>query len=162
MEGRASSCSLRSDLVTPCSDSGEMLGPGRVSPGGRLLLGDRWATECCGVFHQEARWGGTGLVAFTPREPGKVRAGVYACTCMHVYACASQEKGSWVNWCVAGMGTRGPSPLSRAGRNLGGQEGIETLITRSGQVGGKKSPAPRGRPRSPAADLPFPNSEDFS
>lgn len=49
-----------------------------------------------------------------------------ACMHAHVYACALQGKGSCVNWCVAGTGTRGPSPLSRAGRNSGRKEGIET------------------------------------
>lgn len=81
---------------------------------------------------------------------------VRVCECM----CTPGEE-LWVNWCVAGMGTRGPSPPSRAGRNLGGKEGIEThhKIRASG---GKKSPAPWGRPCSLSSGVPSLSSDDVS
>lgn len=45
----------------------ETLDPGIASPGGRLLLGDRWVTEHSGVFHWDGRQGGTGLA--WPSQP---------------------------------------------------------------------------------------------
>ena len=74
----------------------EALGPGRPSPGGRLLLGDdRWVFECCGVFHWEGRQGGPGLawsshpesLAGWKRTGGTVILGKCVHVCIRVCVC---------------------------------------------------------------------------
>ena len=67
-----------------------------------------------------------------------------ACKLARVCTCVpAPGKGSWVNWCVAGTEARGPSPQSTAGRKpVAGKE--LKLVTRSGQVGRKKSPCSQG------------------
>lgn len=77
-------------------------------------------------------------------DPGKECICTRTCACklacVYMYA---PGKGSWVNWCVAGTEARGPSPQSTAGRKpVAGKE--LKLITRSGQVGRKKSPCSQG------------------
>lgn len=84
------------------------------------------------VFHWEA-W--PGLYTQGAWLAGKIPwlMTLCACVCTRVPMCGCMcvcmfmpGEGLWVNWCVAGTGTSGPSPLSRAGRNQGGKEGIET------------------------------------
>lgn len=95
----------------------------------------------------EERAGTCLSVASAPRELGWLEKNCSyhdpekECICTRtMYA---PGKGSWVNWCVAGTETRGPSPQSTAGRKpVAGKE--LKLITRSGQVGRKKSPCSQG------------------
>ena len=101
----------------------------------------------------EERAGARLSVASTPRELGWLEKNcnittlgrcVCACKLARVCMCApAPGKGSWVNWCVAGTEARGPSPQSMAGRKpVAGKE--LKLVTRSGQVGRKKSPCSQG------------------
>lgn len=101
-------------------------------------MGCRWAERCvtdlAGLplgglarpLHAGSLAGWKNIVV---HDPGKVCACGCICVCMCGCICVcmfTPGEGLWVNWCVAGMGTSGPSPLSRAGRNRGGKEGIET------------------------------------
>lgn len=109
-------------------------------------------------------------MASAPREPGWLEKnrgimtlGNCACACIPACMCAGahQGKGSWVSWCVTGMGTWGPSSLSRAKRKLGDKEGIETHHEIRASWG-KEIPCALRETMLPSARLPSPSSEDFS
>lgn len=163
---RLSGCALRSGWKAAVS--GVLLGPQWPGPGESLSCqtssigcwAERCGTDAAGPSTRRPGHGLNTQGAWLARKilwfhgPGRVCACASTCVCMCgcPFACVpvcecmcTPGEGLWVNWYVAGMGTRGPSPPSRAGRNLGGKEGIETHheIRASG---GKKSPAPRGRP----------------
>lgn len=87
------------------------------------------------------------------------------CTCVCLCGCICvcmfmPGEGLWVNWCVAGMGTRGPSPLSRAGRNRGGKEGIETHHE-IGAMAERNPLCPEGDLASRSGSAPSPSSDGF-
>lgn len=88
---------------------------------------------------------------------------VRACVCMCVCTVCMPEEGLWVNWCVAGMGPRGlrgPSPLSRTGRNPVARRELK-LITRSGQVAERNPLRPEGDLAPLSGSVPSPSSDDF-